>query len=69
MSLGLLLDARWGLCPCCGERRLWCKVRELGAVLWRTNHVTQDGKPCRYFSDAAPTTLGQLVEANPEAAS
>lgn len=69
MSLALLLDARWGQCPSCGEVHLWRKLREGHRVLWRTEHTTAKGDPCRYFMADWPTALGELVEVNPEAAS
>lgn len=67
--IALLLDARWGLCPSCGERHLWRKLREGAQTLWRTSHTTSAGKPCRYFMRDWPTAIGELVEANPEAVS
>lgn len=68
--LGLLLDARWGQCPRCAESHIWKKTRALGGPeVWRSVHITSEGRPCAYFSKDRPTAISELVEANPEAAS
>lgn len=67
MTLALVLDARWGICPCCKERHLWKKLREGGHTLWRTEHVTSVGESCKYNMRDWPTAVGELVDTNPEA--